>query len=202
MCAQTVVINVWFISYPDCSAWAPITVISKQCGCFHLLLSLTFTISPVSWLPPESGEFGVRSRWVSQNLFLLLTFIFNEVVCYDMRNDFSVDCKIWQDRYSSLTIQLCINYAAFLKVESVKYSFKSALHTHQWNICKYTTQWKKSSGTEVVYFLWGFLYTCGVFSGCLGGVCWMGEEGGGSWWSPQKLGQGPCCACQAGASVD
>lgn len=156
MCAQTVVINVWFISYPDCSAWAPITVISKQCGCFHLLLSLTFTISPVSWLPPESGEFGVRSRWVSQNLFLLLTFIFNEVVCYDMRNDFSVDCKIWQDRYSSLTIQLCINYAAFLKVESVKYSFKSALHTHQWNICKYTTQWKKSSGTEVVYFLWGF----------------------------------------------
>lgn len=58
---------------------------------------------------------------------------------------------------------------------------------------------KKSSGTEVVYFLWGFLYACGIFSGCLGGVSWMGGEGGGSWWSPQQLGQGPCC-CLLGGS--
>lgn len=43
---------------------------------------------------------------------------------------------------------------------------------------------KRLSGTEVKCFLQGFVFICCIFCVCLGSMCWMVREGGGSCRSP------------------
>lgn len=107
-----------------------------------------------------------------------------------MRNDFSVNCEIWQDRYSSLTIQLCINHAAFLKVESIKCSFKSALQTHQWNTCRHITQQNNHGKYQWNVFCGDFLYVCSILSICLSSVCCIGRGEGDSSWARGRADEG------------